>query len=493
MADKAELLAKRIRRLKRLQSRTRAAESSFNGDDLKKLLFWPCVALFLILVILFAESCERRRKDIPVAAVEMQMPQEIRVIIMNDSHDSLYQKRVTLKSDHELEISAGDETMVLEAGKSMEFNSDTELFRKGVITVKARKKGRKDKDAGESASRNIDSLISVTDLKRDNGTPAYPGYFELEKVDGGIVLVNVVDFEEYIARVVPSEMPPKYEEEALKVQAVCARTYAVMQIAQKSYTGYDADVDDSINFQVYNNMGTDQRTRKAAAETAGQIITYQGEPAEALYFSTSCGYTTDGTIWGSSVEQVPHLRARTIGDMAEASEMEDNDNFYSFIRKNDKAGYESEYPFYRWYTEVPESRLKVPSSVGRLQGIFVTDRGEGGIVKKLTLVGSDGQVSYKSQSQIKSFLGRAAGVYHMNNGSENRIDGSLPSSFFTIDQTGTASDGTRLFTVWGGGYGHGVGMSQNGANAMAKRGMNYKEILRAFYTDVDISKAVISE
>ena len=127
--------------------------------------------------------------------------------------------------------------------------------------------------------------------------------------------------EDYLKKVVPSEMPASYEKEALKAQAVCARTYAYMQIQSNTYSRYGAQVDDSTNFQVYNNVATDANTASAVQETYGKLLLYEGKPIEAYYFSTSCGYTTDGTIWGADLSSVPYLKGVAVRNGGEVPDL----------------------------------------------------------------------------------------------------------------------------------------------------------------------------
>lgn len=93
-----------------------------------------------------------------------------------------------------------------------------------------------------------------------------------------------MDIEDYLTRVVPSEMPSSYEVEALKAQAVCARTYAYRQIQANAYSQYGAHVDDSTNYQVYNNIDSNERTNLAIKETDGEMVFYGDTPAETYYF-----------------------------------------------------------------------------------------------------------------------------------------------------------------------------------------------------------------
>lgn len=92
-------------------------------------------------------------------------------------------------------------------------------------------------------------------------------------------------------------MPATYEKEALKAQAVCARTYAWKQIQEQRLHELEADVDDTVNFQVYGNMEPQKAATEAVRETEGQILCQNGEAVEAYYFSTSAGVTSTDEIW----------------------------------------------------------------------------------------------------------------------------------------------------------------------------------------------------
>ena len=95
--------------------------------------------------------------------------------------------------------------------------------------------------------------VSVASINRGYGAPSYEGTLEIWPVEGGFVLVNELPLETYLNYVVPSEMPSRYSQEALKAQAVCARTYAYKHLQSYGYPDYEAHVDDSVRYQVYNN------------------------------------------------------------------------------------------------------------------------------------------------------------------------------------------------------------------------------------------------
>ena len=118
----------------------------------------------------------------------------------------------------------------------------------------------------------------------------------------------------------------------------------------------------------------------------------------------------------------------------------------------------------------------------------VTERGPGGVAMKLLVKGSEGETTISGQNAIRSALGDASIQLNYGVGKTSEGWSLLPSGFLIIEETGTDENGVAQFRVYGGGYGHGVGMSQNGAQAMAKAGMGYEEILKYFYDGVTIEE-----
>ena len=113
--------------------------------------------------------------------------------------------------------------------------------------------------------------VMVKTLEKGGKTPAYEGVLEISKEDGSYKIINELSLETYLKYVVPSEMPSSYPKEALKAQAVCTRTYALRQIQEKRLEKYQADVDDTINFQVYAHISPQKTTTQAVKDTMGQI------------------------------------------------------------------------------------------------------------------------------------------------------------------------------------------------------------------------------
>lgn len=412
------------------------------------------------------------------AALTTEKPDidSIRVLLMTTNFQSLFHSEIVLSCDSMAVLEYGDEenkkTQSVAAGETVTIQAGDPRLSGGRMVFK---------------SANEGGMITVGSIERSQGTPVYPGHMEITAEDEGLLLLNEVDLEEYLKRVVPSEMPQSYELEALKAQAICARTYAWRQIQGNSYSRYGAHVDDSTNYQVYNNTGTYDSTDAAVNETFGQMLAYEDTPIEAFYYSTSCGHGTDGSVWGADPASVPYLRAVSINDRGKTMDLTSNEAFGEFIKNMDVDAYDSEFAMFRWNTTTTSRILDEKiGGVGRITGLTVTERGPGGIARALKVVGTEGSKTFTGQSRVRSILGNAALQYNRKDGSTYTGWDTLPSGFIYIENQGTDEDNVTTFTIYGGGYGHGVGMSQNGAQGMAKEGKSCREILRFFYSGCEI-------
>lgn len=395
----------------------------------------------------------------------------IRVLIMTNGFKSLFHDTITLSCDSMAVLEYGDEkdakTESIAAGETVTIKPGDSRVASGRLTFR---------------SANEGGMITVHSLERAQGMPVYPGHMEITEESDGLLLLNEVDLEEYLKRVTPSEMPPTYELEALKAQAVCARTYAWRQIQGNAYSTYGAHVDDSTNFQVYNNTLTFDSTDTAVNETFGQLLEYNGDPIEAFYYSTSDGHGTDGSVWGADASNTPYLRAVTINNRAKKLDLTSNEAFESFIKDENTDAYDSDFPMFRWNTKTTSTILDEKiGGVGRITGLTITSRGAGGYAKTLKVVGTEGSKTFSGQSRIRSILGNVSLVYNRKDGSTSMGWDTLPSGFIYIENNGTDENQVTTFTIYGGGFGHGVGMSQNGAQGMAKQGKTCQEILKFFY------------
>ena len=396
----------------------------------------------------------------------------IRVLIMGNGFESRYHEKIEITCPGSIKKIQGD--------------SETMLDPASVISVTS--------GDGTCSERLIlepqdGSELTVNSLVRAQGTPSYGGRLEILDTENGLVLVNEIDMEAYLKKVIPSEMPSSYEKEALKAQAVCARTYAFVQSRSNSYSEYGAQIDDSTQFQVYNNVDPDEKTAQAVQETYGKMLYYNGNPITAYYFSTSCGTTTNASIWDSDPEATPYLRCLSLQTARSRLSFASEKAFASFIKKKDFPAYDASYPLYRWNFRTNGTIIASHvGGVGKITGVSVTERGPGGVAMKLLVKGSEGETTISGQNAIRSALGDASLTLTLMDGKTSDGWSLLPSGFLAIEETGTDEQGVVQFRVYGGGYGHGVGMSQNGAQGMAKAGMGYEEILKYFYDGVTIEE-----
>ena len=421
----------------------------------------------------------------------------IRVLIKTNGFTNTHHEKVTIASDTGCRITYGNGEGVHEVAPSAEYTFDlgNELLAKGRVKI---------------TSNGVDGRIAIKSLKRGYGAPYNRGDLELVLTEEGIIVINELPLEEYLYSVVPSEMPWSYNYEALKAQAICARSFAYIHILGNSYSEYGAHVDDSTSYQVYNNSAEQTVTNAAVDETYGQVLMNGSNIISAYFFSTSCGSTTSSIVWGS---ELPYVKGKLLTDEVVSMNLMEEDVFDAFIRTTYKT-YDSEYPWYRWnvtmtleklteninnnLSKVKKENIQVLTdkgqwenrrieSVGNVKKIEVGDRGPGGVLKYITIIGTDYTIRIYKEYNIRTVISPKGATIKRGTGDEVTTMTMLPSGFFVIDEL---SKGSILngYSFVGGGYGHGVGMSQNGANYMAKLGMNSSDILEFFYTNTSVSK-----
>lgn len=421
----------------------------------------------------------------------------IRVMIKTTEFEDIYHDYVTVSSKEGCIVSYENDsrTFEIEPGTEYTFSEDNDIVNHGRIKI---------------TPKGVDGKICINSISRAYGKPEYRGTLEIVLREGKFVVINELPLEEYLYSVVPSEMPWSYNYEALKAQAICARSFAYMHLMNNKYSEYGAHVDDSTTYQVYNNSEEQTVSNAAVDETYGQVLVSGGNVISAYFFSTSCGTTTTSGVWGS---EAGYTQSIILADEGTDMNLSDHGTFDAFIRTNFKT-FDSEYPWYRWrvtqslshLTESVNSKLdsikpeniqvlsdggnwinKGISSVGQVKKIEVGDRGPGGVLKYVTIFGTDCTIRVYKEYNIRVLLSPDGLAVKRGTGDEITNMSMLPSGFFVIEEE-TEDNLLSAYTFIGGGYGHGVGMSQNGANTMAKLGRKYDEILLFFYKDVTIEK-----
>ena len=358
----------------------------------------------------------------------------------------------------------------------------------------------------------------------------YYGGFRYERIGGGdLTVVNIVDLETYIKGVVPYEMSSSWPLEALKVQAVCARSYAYINIHSGKHTSYHFDVCNTTDCQAYYGAGTNsssyqatERTDRAVDETAGEYAWYDGQVIEAFYSSSHGGASESVyNVWGTSLEQYPYLCG--VEDPYEA-DMASKNSYSSWTvsytsselaQRLENYGYDASSGIesltltYSDLGNVIQVRVNYrgggsdtirPSSMRSVFGISsirFTVNGQAASSGSGTTSSSGGGLTANGSTSLDS-----QGTYTVISGSgslsQAGLDGlyaisgsgSITPAEDAASGGGSGTDtptGTQVtvsgssYSFQGSGNGHQLGLSQYGAWAMAERGFTYDEIIEFYY------------
>lgn len=427
----------------------------------------------------FADYVMDKGKVCAVLLVKDQNMENIRVAVSNQAYDGIYHEEIKLKADCELNLIYGSygerQSRRIPAGEEVTIDSDSMLVQGDRLMI----------EPSAASSR-----IQVLSLQRAYGIPSYRGRMEIVKKEQGLLLINELLLEEYLYSVVPSEMPSSYPAEALEAQAVCARTYAYRYLLKSGLPEEGAHVDDSVRYQVYNNIEESRNARRAVGETAGEMLFYDGVPIHAYYYSTSCGSGSDERAFGST-EDLPYLNTRRISNEEEEEGLREESAFQDFLKEEHPGDYEKEEAWYRWQYEVQEidpAKMAeiMKEAFSEIYDISVEKRLESGLATVLSVKTDTGDYEVKGEYQIRQVLSQGGEVIRAD-GSAVATGKLLPSAYLIISVE--KKRGSVIgYTIFGGGYGHGVGMSQNGAADMARAGRKREEILSFFYEGADLVK-----
>ena len=182
----------------------------------------------------------------------------IRVLISNSTLGKYDHKTVTITSKQEYYVKTDSKTEKKKAGETTTLKYDQ-------------------KKKGQTVMFSGTGQLEISSIRRAYGIPSYRGILKVHYGSSALTIINQLLLEEYLYAVIPSEMPVSYGSEALKVQAVCARSFAVKQKAGQKFRQYGADVDDSVSSQVYNNTRECEESIQAVLDTAGEVLTYKNE------------------------------------------------------------------------------------------------------------------------------------------------------------------------------------------------------------------------
>lgn len=315
-------------------------------------------------------------------------------------------------------------------------------------------------------------IYSKGDYIAVNGTK-YRGNIILSQNGGAMTVINEVDLEEYLYSVIGKEMSPSWHIEALKAQAICARTYAINN--WNKYASYGFNLCTTQMSQVYFGIsGETERTIQAVEETRGQIVKYNGKIAQTFFYSSSGGKTANVKyVWGSDF---PYLVS--VDDPYE-DEKESHRNWQVKFTAD----------------EIEQKLANADVDVGNVTNVIVNKQNEG-TVYELIIKGDKGEYTLKNE-RTRTFMGLKSQYYTVEGNGAYEVK-SLKGEWFNIKENlpeyykenaknvldiikkNTIIESDE-FTFTGAGWGHRIGMSQYGAKAMAENGFTAAEILTHYF------------
>lgn len=465
----------------------------------------------------FTDFCMEEGKICGILMAKEAAMEYIRVLLKTSDYGGIFHDQVVMTCDTDYTVVYGPhdgrQSEKHQAWEELTFDGGSSYFTADRVRIVP------DVLTGKVVLRNCN---------RVQGVPSYKGELELLRTEEGIVAINQVLLEEYLYGVVPSEMPADYPPEALNAQAICARTYAYGRMEHAGYPQYGAHVDDSTSYQVYNNVLEQEGSTTAVKDTYGELLlTEGGGLAETLYYSTSCGTGSDANVWKTAAAPtLTYLRAKPLNRTAMAvavsamasgspageedfgERMKNEETFAAFISQRNADDFEVDEGWYRWSYQVEaldkevmlerlQQRYAANSnlvltwkdgayvsetidSLGDITDIYIEKRGSGGVADELVIEAGSQKIKVISENYIRNVLNDGKTAVIRQDGSEMAGMSLLPSAYFIIM---TSKEGQNVvgYTLTGGGFGHGVGMSQNGARRMAESGYSAEEILLYFY------------
>ncbi len=421
----------------------------------------------------------------------------VRVGIGNQSFGTYVYKNIGVYGTAPLEIYAKDRGLI----DKIAANKNVNVFINPDLTYSL-----KEDDGTEIATLNEGisfkcplGRLGVKSLKRSGAPALYRGEFQVVKSSSGVQfnLVNVLPVEDYLKGVVPNEMPVSFGLEALKAQSVAARNY-VLSPRAKACPNYD--VVDSVASQVYFGANTEKElSNQAVIQTEGVVALYNWDLILALYSSTAGGYTesysnafSDPITKSFPAPDKPYLRAKP--DILYQTPLNDEDAAVAYYKSKPDA-YDIRSSYFRWTREWNAEELQselvqtleTQSATGFVKPVFnkgerlddlvelkVIKRGESGKVIELEIITQSKTYKIFKELVIRRLLTK---------------DGKALPSANVIFENAQDNEG-KLVAVkaYGGGYGHGVGLSQYGAGFMGSElHLPFYKILQHYYSGVTLA------
>ena len=473
-----------------------------NNKNMKKaglILFLSVLLLGIMIPVFGAYYANIPQTTLQIARNAMNSSYNansklVRVGIGNQNFSSYVRESASIYGTGEFEIYNKNTYMT-----TLDSNNQVNISMVGKIFVLTDIDGNViNKVSGPIIFKTDFGFLGIKDLKRGGKDAVYRGQLELICAgEGKFYVVNSLDVEDYLKGVVPNEMPVHFGLEALKAQAVAARNY-VLSPRVKANPNYD--VVDSVASQVYYGANTEKDlSNQAVDETMGIVATYNWDLILALYSSTAGGYTesyenafSDPKTKVFPADSKPYLKA-----------VPDNDNFTPLNTEEEAEKFYTTKPksfdvnssYYRWEREWTQEELQSEiqnnivaqsaagfvhpvvqkgETIGKILRLEVLERGLSGKIMRLQIETDNGNYIAEKELVIRRLF--------TNKGK------ALPSANLVFKQKFDDEGNLKTIKAYGGGYGHGVGMSQFGAGYMATSlHLPYEKILQHYYSGISLT------
>lgn len=336
------------------------------------------------------------------------------------------------------------------------------------------------------------SSVSEEDRITYNGTDYYGSFeFYLDN-NGKITVINAVDIEDYLKGVLPSEVYPSWNMEALKAAAVVARTYALRNVSTSSHSANGFDICATTHCQMYSGSKKEnQRTNEAIFLTSGLVVMYNGALALTPYHSSNGGFTeTASGAWGGSQNTYPYLTA--VYTPYEDYRNVPNGKWQSIITPSELINY------------IPKAYASKLSG-GNLS--FDYNRESNGFIRKMSVSDAYGnRLDLNTSGSVRSFFGslvksasfgiaqtyvpsstQTSSITVISSSGVEDFQSTDGYDIITADGITKASGFSEVYVFDGQGYGHGVGLSQFGSRCMADAGFTYDQIIYTYFPGTVIS------
>jgi len=325
--------------------------------------------------------------------------------------------------------------------------------------------------AAVTIAPNGNGLLSI-------GKKSYRGKFTLVASGNGVRVINELLIDDWLKGVLPAEIGEDSGLEALKAQAVAARSEAIHKLLKPPHAGEGYDFCTGVHCQAYKGVEVEAaNSNRACDETLGVVLLANGDVMDAVY-SNVCGGVTAGAedVWASPPQPglipVFDMAGNSSPNLGSENAMEQflanrSGSVYCDSSNPQYANYAKKY--YRWSKTISAQQLSKVARVGSVLDVKVTERKRSGRVWKLTIVGSGGSKTIEKELPIRNAL-------------------DLWSGLFVVHVTKNPDGTVQSATFNGAGNGHGVGLCQHGAREMSRRGANFVQILNHYFRGTEVQK-----